>query len=74
MITTITMQLYIVMIILTSLLSSLITTQLPVIKRWVRLKIKTLKSKFISKKQTIEEIVREEVKRQLMEILEEDKK
>jgi hypothetical protein len=62
------------MIILTSLLSSLITTQLPVIKRWVRLKIKTLKSKFISKKQTIEEIVREEVKRQLMEILEEDKK
>jgi hypothetical protein len=68
-----------------SLLSSLVTMYLPKIKRWFNKKIKvvivwkneTLEEKItqiIEKKKIIEDIVREEVKNQLLEILNEDKK
>jgi len=85
MMTQITIQFLIVLLIMASLLSSLVTMYLPKIKRWFNKKIKvvivwkneTLEEKItqiIEKKKIIEDIVREEVKNQLLEILNEDKK
>lgn len=64
----------IVLLIMTSLLSSLITMYLPKIKRWYKRKIKTITVKFVWNKESLEEKIAKEVKKQLMEILQEDKK
>ena len=74
MITNITIQFMIVLLIMTSLLSSLITMYLPKIKRWYKRKIKTITVKFVWNKESLEEKIAKEVKKQLMEILQEDKK
>ena len=65
----ITLQFYISMLILTSLLSSMITLYLPQIKKWFN---KSIKVVFVWKKPSLEQLVKQEVERQLKEIIKDD--